>query len=42
MAKLEDDRVMLLQLIVGFVKVASGALDHVTATAVKEVVGLGH
>ena len=29
-------------LIVGFVEVASGALSHVAATTIEDVVGLGH
>ena len=41
-ARSEDEGVMLIQLIVGVVEVSSGALIHVAATAVKDVVGLGH
>ena len=40
MARSEDEGVVLVLLIVGFVKVASGALIHVAATAVEVVVGL--
>ena len=42
MARSEDDGVVLIQLIVGFVEGASGALVHVAATAIEVVVGLGH
>ena len=42
MARSEDEGVVLIQLIVGVVEVASGALVHVAATAVEDVVGLGH
>ena len=37
-----DERVVLQLLIVGLVKVVSGALVHVAATAVVNVVGLAH
>ena len=40
MARSEDEGVVLVLLIVGLVKVASGALVHVAATAVEDVVGL--
>ena len=42
MARSEDEGVVLGLLIVGLVEVASGALVHVAATAIEEVVGLGH
>ena len=42
MARSEDEGVVLGLLIVGLVKVASGALVHVPATAIEDVVGLGH
>ena len=42
MARSEDKGVVLRQLIVGLVEVASGALVHVAATNVEDVVGLGH
>ena len=38
----EDEGVVLRLLIVGLVEVASGALVHIAATAVRNVVGLGH
>ena len=40
-ARSEDDEVVLL-LIIGFVRVSSGALVHVVATAVEDVVGYAH
>ena len=40
MARSEDVGVVLGLLIVGLVEVASGALVHVAATAVEDVVGL--
>ena len=36
----EKEGMVLLLLIIGLVEVASGALDHVAATAVEHVVGL--
>ena len=42
MATSEDEGVVLGLLIVGPVEVASGALVHVAATAIEDVVGLGH
>ena len=42
MDRSEDTGVMLIQLIVGVVEVASSALVHVAATAVEDVVWLGH
>ena len=42
MARLEDEGVVLKLLIVGLVELASGALVHVAATAIEDVVGLGH
>ena len=42
MARSEDEVVVLIQLIVGVVEVASGALVHVAATVLEVVVGLGH
>ena len=41
-ARLEDEGVVLILLIVGFVDFPSGALVHVAATAFEDVVGLGH
>ena len=42
MARSENEGVVLIQLIVGFIEIASGALVHVAATAVEDVVGLTH
>ena len=42
MARSDDEGVVLIQLIVGIVEVASGALVHIAATTVVDVVGLGH
>ena len=42
MARSEDKEVLLIQLIVGVVEVASGALVHVAASAVEDVVKLKH
>ena len=42
MARSEDEGVVLELLIVGLVEISSGALVHVAATAVEDVVGLGH
>ena len=42
MARSEDEGVVLIQLIVGVVEIASGALVHVAATADEDVVRLGH
>ena len=42
MARSEDAGVVLRPLIVGLVEIASGALVHIAATSVEDVVGLGH